>query len=68
MRECPFQDCGAMLPDNLFACRKHWYAISGPDRKIIHAAYDDYMNDRIGIEKLRCIQDDVLSRADPALR
>jgi len=60
MRTCPFHLCGEQLPDHLFACKKHWRSISRPDQVCIFAAYGDYLDDKIGMEDLRRIQQEVL--------
>lgn len=60
MRTCPFAGCEVTLPDHLFSCKTHWWHLSRPERAQIHAAYDDYLNDRIDMEQLRKIQQEVL--------
>lgn len=66
MRKCPFSGCRAsQLPDHIFACRKHWYAIPHNLRREIYAAYDQYMSRNIDLPELRKRQQAVLDRTPP---
>jgi len=60
MRKCPFHNCGAEIPANLFACRRHWYSLSESERQRIWAAYRDWQDGRLGGEELREVQQQVL--------
>lgn len=57
---CPFTGCEKTVPDNIFACRGHWFSLNKTEQAEIHAAYNDYMEDRIGMEELRDRQQAVL--------
>lgn len=59
MNKCPF--CDVSLPSTRFACTKHWFALSPAQRSTINKGYTDYLHDRIGIERLREIQDEVIN-------
>ena len=63
MRTCPFDDCGAHIPDSMFACRRHWYTLGRTARDEIWAAYNSYMADRLTTDELRAIQSRVLAEA-----
>lgn len=61
MRYCPFNGCGAELPEHLFACRLHWQSMSLSDRQEINDAYTAYMaDDGISLTELRQRQQAVL--------
>jgi hypothetical protein len=34
---CPRRGCRVTVPNHLFACRAHWYALSKPTRDLIWA-------------------------------
>jgi hypothetical protein len=60
MRMCPFTGCNKNMPDNMFACRSHWFSLNKAEQREIHDAYDDYMAGVIDIERLRDRQQSVL--------
>jgi hypothetical protein len=60
MRRCPLFDCTEDLPDTLFACRRHWFMLNRTQQQTIHAAYDDYVANIIGIERLREVQQEII--------
>lgn len=60
VRTCPFNNCGATIPSDLFACRKHWYSLNKSERETIWAAYRDFLASRIDGETLRRVQQEVL--------
>lgn len=59
-RQCPFTGCPEKIAPSLFACRRHWYALSKPDRDEIWAAYRLYLGGGISAEHLRRVQQEVL--------
>lgn len=66
MRLCPFNDCVKRLPDHIFACRKHWFALLPCDRWRINDAYAAYQRNEIDIVRLREIQQEVLGNRGQA--
>jgi hypothetical protein len=60
MRKCPFNNCAKPIPESMFACRGHWYSLSKPERDRVWSAYNAYVEDKIGVEELRAIQQEVL--------
>lgn len=60
MRQCPFNNCERQVPDHIFACRKHWYSLNQAHRAEIVEAYNQYLQNVIGIEELRERQQKVL--------
>lgn len=66
MRNCPFHQCEATLPDNLFACKPHWRALDMKDRWKISDAYASYLRDQITLLELRTIQQIVLGNRGTA--
>jgi hypothetical protein len=39
VRICPFHGCGTEIPDEVFACRPHWFSLTAGERSEIWAAY-----------------------------
>jgi hypothetical protein len=66
MRTCPFHGCDDKLPDNLFACKSHWFRLSRTDQQTIHAAYADYLDDQLTVEELRDLQQQILGERGDA--
>lgn len=66
MRTCPFNGCYKDLPENIFACRKHWNALDYSERLKITDLYRAYRDHRIGIEELRREQQAVLGNRGTA--
>lgn len=60
MRTCPFHNCGREIPADLFACGKHWYSLSAPDKERIHWAFREWKKGGVTTEELRAIQQTVL--------
>jgi hypothetical protein len=65
-RTCPFDGCTQLLPRERFACRKHWFSLSGLQRTKIHAAYADWLAGRINGNELGRRQQEVLDEAQGA--
>lgn len=38
--ECPYPGCPKRVPDEMFACRSHWFSLPAPMRSAIWRAYD----------------------------
>lgn len=67
MRQCPFPDCYAELPDHLFACARHWHSMPMRLRVRTQEAYEAYQENIITIEQLRAIQADVMKEMKAAV-
>jgi hypothetical protein len=71
MRKCPFHGCEKRIPDERFACGPHWFSLNSEEKAEIHATYQAYLNEFIGVEELRERQQAVLgergSAVDPSL-
>ena len=63
MRVCPFPDCGVSIPDYLFCCKADWNRLSTSQQRRIYAVWNDYKRDRIGMEELRRVQQQVMESA-----
>lgn len=63
MRTCPFDGCGAQIPDEMFACRRHWCRLPRPLQTEIWVAYRSYLAGHIDVEELRRRQRAVLDAA-----
>lgn len=63
MRKCPFDGCGKPIPEERFACPRHWFSLSTEQQKMIWKAYRGYMADVIDIDELRRIQFQVLTES-----
>lgn len=63
MRECPFKGCGKEIPDHMFACAQHWHSLNQQQKARIWDAYNRYRANRIDLDRLREIQEQVLSDA-----
>ena len=60
MRVCPFDDCGEHIPEDNFACLRHWVQLAPRQQQTIRAAYADYLADNISINELRTVQQGIL--------
>ena len=63
MRRCPFDGCDIDLPDDRFACRRHWFGLSAEHKARVHNVYRMYQAGTIGVETLRLHQQEVLNEA-----
>lgn len=66
MRACPFDGCGRPIPPTMFACGRHWRCLNPAQQRAIYAAYADYQADRIDIDELRQLQQEVLDQVQAA--
>lgn len=63
MRECPFNACNKTIPDDRFACPRHWFSLNKDQQNRIWAAYRAYLGSHITIDDLRVEQRIVLREA-----
>lgn len=63
MRDCPFDGCNKTIPDDRFACPRHWFSLNKDQQDRIWSAYRAYLKDQIGIEALRATQNLVIAEA-----
>jgi len=60
MRRCPFESCGISIPEDKYACLRHWRSLSPAQKAEIHAAYRGYLADKVSLTELRRRQQAVL--------
>ena len=68
MRRCPFTNCDKTVPDNIFACRGHWFSLNKGEQAEIYASYGDYTAGIINVEELRDRQQAILGLRGSAFR
>lgn len=66
MRICPFDRCGQEIPAEMFACRMHWYSLSGTQKKEIYACCHEWQAGTITGTELRERQQAVLDEVQKA--
>jgi hypothetical protein len=60
---CPFADCGVGIANGKFACDRHWSSLSQFQRELLSRALQEYLNEKIGVEELKRVQQEVLATA-----
>ncbi len=64
MRKCPFTGCDAVVPSELFGCRKHWRSMPKDLKARIWKLYDAYRAGEIEIRELSKQQADVVAECE----
>jgi hypothetical protein len=64
MRACPFAHCGELIPENMFACYRHWLTLDKWQMARIWACYRDYLADNIDLDGLRAIQQEIVCEVE----
>jgi hypothetical protein len=66
MRQCPWHDCAVEIPDDMFACRPHWFSLTEAERNRIWWAWREYVKEALTLEELRAVQQEVLGERGKA--
>jgi hypothetical protein len=64
MRECPFTGCGETIPAEMFACRRHWFRLTGRQRAEIYAIYGAWKTGRLDGDALLKRQLEIVAEAE----
>lgn len=74
MRNCPFPNCRESIPDENFACRKHWPTMPKEEREQVAKIWEAFRQGHMTAEQFQDAQDEVMesykrnSRAEARLK